>query len=88
MGVGHGVLGAAGLGVLVLALRGPPRGTANGVASFGPVGAVLGAAALLLGLIIAALTWRKARGTGFAIAAHATLAIAAYVMLFAFLSLG
>jgi hypothetical protein len=84
----HGVAGAAGLAALLLALRGPPRGVLTGVASFGTVAATLAAIALVAGLAIAALARRSHRAVGLLIAAHATLAITAYVLLVAYVSLG
>jgi len=84
----HGVVGAAGLGALLLALRGPPRGVLTGVASFGAIAAVLAAVALVVGLGIAALARRGRGGLGLVIAVHATLAITAYVLLLAYVSLG
>lgn len=88
VGALHGVAGAAGLGALVLALRGPPRGVLTGVAPFGVVAAVLAAAALAVGLGIVALARRSPGGSGLLIAVHATLAITAYVLLLAYVSLG
>ncbi len=88
IGVLHGVLGAAGLGTLLLALRGPPRGLLTGVASFGPIAAVLAVGALLAGLGIVTLARRSGRGIGLLIAVHGTVAITAYVLLAAYVSLG
>ena len=84
----HGVAGAAGLAALLLALRGPPRGALTGVASFGAIAAVLAAFALAAGLGSAALARRPHRAVGLLLATHATLAITAYVLLLAYLSLG
>jgi hypothetical protein len=88
IGALHGVLGAVGLGTLVLALRGPPRGVQASVASFGGVAAVLAAAALAVGLGVVTLARRSRRGVGLAIAVHFTLAVTAYVLLAAYVSLG
>lgn len=88
IGALHGMLGAAGLGTLILALRGPPRGMQTGVASFGAVAAVLAAVALALGLGIITLGRRSGRHIGAMIAVHGTLAITAYVLLAAYVSLG
>lgn len=88
VGALHGVLGAAGLGVLILALRGPVRGVKYGVSAFGPVAAVLAALALLVGLIVLLLARRFKRATGLAIAVHSTIAVTAFVLLSAYLSLG
>jgi hypothetical protein len=87
IGALHGVLGAAGLASLLLALRGPPRGLQTGVAPFGQVAAWLAVGALLAGLAILVLRQRSGRVAGLALAAHATLAIIAYVMLAAYVAL-
>jgi hypothetical protein len=84
----HGVLGAIGLGLLVIALGGPARGAAYGVSAFGPAAAALAAIALVLGLLILLLARRLRRGVGLAIAAHGTVAVTAFVLLLAYLSLG
>lgn len=83
VGIGHGVVGAAGLVVLLLALRGPVRGVAAGVGSFGTLSAVLIGGALLTG---AALLLLKRKGAVMAI--HAGIAICGYVLLLAWNSLG
>jgi hypothetical protein len=88
IGTLHGVLGATGLGTLILALRGPARGMQTGVASFGVVAAVLAAIALVVGLGIVSLGRRSGRGTGPMIAVHGTVAVTAYVLLAAYVSLG
>ncbi len=82
-GILHGIAGAAGVVVLILALQGPPRGLATGVSAFGPVSGVLFVLALLTGLAILAL-----RREGLVIAIHAGIAITAYVLLLAWDSLG
>jgi|HubBroStandDraft_1064217.scaffolds.fasta_scaffold331767_2 hypothetical protein len=88
VGVLHGVAGAAGLAALLLALRGPPRGVLTGVASFGAIAAVLAAVALAAGLAVATLTRHSHGAVGPLLAVHATLAITAYVLLLAYVSLG
>ena len=88
VGALHGVTGVAGLGALLAALRGPPRGVLTGVTSFGMAAAVLAAAALAVGLAIAVLGQRLRRGAGSMIAVHGALAITAYVLLLAYVSLG
>jgi len=88
VGVLHGMAGAAGLLALLLALRGPPRGVLTGVASFGAIAAVVAAVALAVGLVVAALARRSHRAVGLLIGTHATLAITAYVLLIAYVSLG
>jgi hypothetical protein len=88
VGALHGVAGAVGLGVLILALQGPARGAEYGVAAFGPVAAVLAAMALAIGLIVLLLARRFKRATGLAIAVHSTIAVTAFVLLSAYLSFG
>ena len=82
-GIGHGVVGAAGLAVLLLALQGPARGVGAGVGSFGTVSAVLFVAALLTGFVMLLL-----RRNGVVMAIHAGVAITGYVLLLAWNSLG
>ena len=82
-GIAHGTIGAAGLAILLLSLRGPPRGVDTGVGSFGTIAAILFAAALLTG---AALLLLRRKGTVMAI--HAGLAITGFVLLLAWNSLG
>ena len=81
-GIAHGIVGAAGMAILLLALQGPARGVAAGVGSFGAVSAVLFAGALLTGVIL--LLRRK----GTVMAIHAGIAITGYVLLLAWSSLG
>jgi hypothetical protein len=82
-GIAHGVIGTVGVGVLFLALRGPPRGVANGVGSFGTTAAVLFAAALVIGLVLLILRRRSV-----VMAIHAGIAITAYTLLLAWNLLG
>ena len=82
-GIAHGVAGAAGLAVLWFAVRGPERGVAAGVGSFGVMAAALFAGALVTGIAILALR-RKA----IAMTIHAGIAIAGYVLLLAWNALG
>jgi hypothetical protein len=82
-GIAHGLAGAVGLVVLLLALTGPPRGVAAGVGSFGTLAAVLFAGALATGVAVLVLR-RKA----VVIAIHAGIAITGYVLLLAWSSLG
>jgi hypothetical protein len=86
VGALHGVLGASGLGVLVLALQGPTRGVQYGVSPFGPAAAFLAALALLIGLVVLLLARRFRRATAVAIAVHSTIAVTAFVLLSAYLS--
>lgn len=82
-GVAHGFVGAIGLGVLLLALRGPARGVANGVGSFGLVSACLFAGALITGVVRLLL-----RRKPVVMAIHAGIAITGYMMLLAWAALG
>ena len=50
LGALHGLIALAGLGLLALALRGPPRGLDQGTGSFGIIAAALIALAALVGL--------------------------------------
>jgi hypothetical protein len=81
----HGVIGAAGLGLLALALR---RGIGAAAARFGAAGfgitaAGLIALALICGLWIAATRWRGKRPGGGLVGVHATIAIAGFALLLA-----
>jgi hypothetical protein len=88
VGIVHGVTGAAGLGLLAVALQGPRRGDAMGVGSFGQVAAVLFGVALLVGPFVPLLQRRAPPFAGIAIATHASLAITAFVLFLAWASLG
>jgi hypothetical protein len=81
----HGLVGVGGLLCLVLALRGPPRGLDQGVASFGAIGATLIALAALAGGGILVTHRRKGRRAGGLIGVHATLAVSGFVVLAAYL---
>jgi hypothetical protein len=83
-GVLHGCLGAGGFAALVMALRGPPRGVAMGVGSFGAIAAVLLGVALLAGLIMLAIRLRARQVSGLIIGIHATIAISGIVILAAY----
>lgn len=72
-----------GLGALLLALRGPARGIANGVGSFGTTAAALFAAALVTGVVLLML-----RRKPLVMAIHAGIAITGYVLLLAWDALG
>jgi hypothetical protein len=80
----HGVLGLIGLGMLLLALRGPPRGLGQGTASFGAIGAVLFALAALAGLAIFARYRLRHRRAGTLIGIHASLAVSGFIILAAY----
>jgi hypothetical protein len=82
----HGVVGAAGLALLVLALRGPRHGDAMGAGSFGSIAAVLFGVALAFGLSVPLLRTRSPRIGGVVIATHASVAITGFVLLLAWIS--
>jgi hypothetical protein len=84
----HGLVALVGLGCLVLALRGPPRGLQQGTAAFGMIAAVLMAAAATLGIGFAAARLRKRRLPGLLIGVHATLAVSGFVILFVYVLAG
>jgi hypothetical protein len=86
-GIVHGVVGVAALALLVMSLQGPRHGDAMGVGSFGLAASVLFAIALTIGLCIPLLATRSLRVTGAVIAAHASLAVTAYVLFLAWASL-
>jgi hypothetical protein len=77
----HGLAAITGLGCLVLALRGPPRGLAQGTAAFGMIAAALLAAAALLGAAFLVARLRRRRLPGLLIGIHATLAVSGFVIL-------
>ena len=85
--VTHGLLGAASLGALLLALnRGLPW-TGFGTAGFGPTAAILLALALALGLRVAWLTWLGRRPSELLVGSHAGLAIAGLVLVLTLVAL-
>jgi hypothetical protein len=84
----HGFVAIAGLGCLLLALQGPPRGLDQGTAAFGMIGAVLIAAAALLGAGFLAGRLRGRAPSGLPIGIHATLAVSGFVILTAYLFAG
>lgn len=81
----HGLIGASGLALLVLALRGPTRGAAYGVNGFGTTAAVLLGCAVPLGLLVLRSRLRR-RDPMFVIGVHATVAIFGLVLLAAYVS--
>jgi hypothetical protein len=81
----HGLLAVGGFIVLVLALRGPPRGIASGASAFGLIAAVLAALAVVAGSAALAARLRRKRVTGILVGVHATLAVSAFVILAAYL---
>lgn len=83
-GIAHGIVGLVGFAFLLLALlRGPPRGVAAGVGSFGTVAAVLFAGAALSGVVLLLL-----RRQTVVMAIHAGIAITGYVLMLAWNSVG
>jgi hypothetical protein len=85
--IAHGIFGAFGLGLLIVALQGPRRGDAMGVGSFGIAASVLFGLALALGPFFSLLMKRTPRVAGLVMATHATVAITAYVLLLAWVSM-
>jgi hypothetical protein len=83
----HGALGATGLVVLIASFRRglPPNGM--GMSGFGPTAAALLGLALALGLMLARSSWRNRRPPGALVGAHATCAIAGFVVLLAIIAL-
>jgi hypothetical protein len=82
----HGCVGLVGFGLLVMTLQGPRRGDAMGAGSFGIVASVLFGLALAFGPFIPLLNRRAPRIAGVVIAAHAGLAITAFVLFLAWAS--
>ncbi len=81
----HGLLGASALGALVYRLvNGVPVDDRYGAASFGPASATLAALAVLAGVGTAVLGRRFAGRRGLLMAVHASVAVAAYVLLLAY----
>jgi hypothetical protein len=77
----HGFVAVAGLGCLLLALQGPPRGLDQGTAAFGTIAAALVATAALLGAGFLAARLRGRTPSGLLIIGHATLAVSGLVIL-------
>ncbi len=86
----HGSIGAAGLAVLIVALRAGPSAAAArmGTAGFGLFAAGLIATALAVGLVIATYVSRGRRPGGALIGTHATLAVAGITLLLVMIALG
>jgi hypothetical protein len=80
----HASVAIAGLVVLALALRGPPRGLDQGTGSFGIISAVLFALAALVGVRMLMGRLRKQRPASTLIGVHAMLAIGGFVILIAY----
>ena len=84
----HGLLAVGGLSCLALALRGPPRGLDQGVASFGIIATSLITLAALIGVALLVTRIFKTRIAGIMIGIHATLAVGGFVILTAYVLLG
>ena len=81
----HGMLGLCALAALVVALQGPARGVATGVANFGAAAAALLAIAAVLGLTLPLVS----RGlVGLLAGIHAGAAITACLLVMAWTALG
>jgi hypothetical protein len=80
-GMLHGAAGLAAVALLLLALRGPPRGVHTGAGGFGWTAFGLMAAALAGGLTILTFHLRRKGAPTLLIAMHAMLGIAGGVML-------
>jgi hypothetical protein len=83
----HVVFALAGLGCLLLALRGPPRGLDQGTGSFGTIAATLIVLAALFGGGVLAARIRKRR-SGILVGIHATLAVGGFVILAVYVLMG
>ena len=81
----HGVMGAAGLAMLMLVLGNGLPPSAMGTTGFGPAAAVFIGLALTLGV---AFIFFRMRPPGVLVAFHAGLAIAGFVVLWTLVSLG
>ena len=89
VGALHGVLGAGGVTLLLLAAKPSARAAAQGAGTFGFDATWLLVAALLLGLWILLLLRRGRRShAGLLIALHGTVAVLGYVILAAYWSVG
>ncbi|HVC57326.1 MAG TPA: hypothetical protein VND95_15325 [Stellaceae bacterium] len=86
--VAHAALGAASLVALTLALRRGQPATGMGTAGFGPIALGLLALTLALGLVLALTAWRRHRPAAMLVGAHASLAVAAFVVLLTLVALG
>lgn len=84
----HGLLAIVGLCCLVFALRGPPRGLAQGTSSFGTIAAVMFTLAVLVGSWLLAARVLKTRIAAILIGIHATFAVGGIVVLAAYVFAG
>ena len=85
-GAVHGALGLVALCLLLSGLRGPARGVQQGAGSFGVVSAGLLAVALCGGVLLALARMRRRPPAMLVVGVHATLGVAALVMLAAYVS--
>ena len=84
----HGIAALFGYAALIWALRGPARGIATGTQSFGKAAAILLLLAAFLGAMSFVLHRRRRRLPGLWVGAHATVAIAGYVLIVVYLLAG
>ncbi|HXD46408.1 MAG TPA: hypothetical protein VN655_14875 [Pseudolabrys sp.] len=84
----HALLALGGFALLAAALEGPPRGAAQGTASFGFAAAVLFAGAIAAGLGILVRFRLRRRSANALVGVHATLAVSAIVILAAYVLSG
>lgn len=80
----HALLALGGFGLLLIALQGPVRGAAQGTASFGIIAAALFVAAAMFGGGLLSSRLRKRPPGTTLIGIHATLAVAGFVILMAY----
>ena len=88
LGALHGLLAVGGLGGLVLALGGPPRGLDQGTASFGAIAVALFVLAAVAGAGLFTARLRKRRLPAMLIGIHATFAVGGFVVLAAYVFAG
>jgi hypothetical protein len=88
-GYAHGAIGIAGFVVLLAALaRAAPHVSRSGTGSFGTMAMALLAATVLAGVLVFIGHQRRRPAGAVVVALHATLAVAGYVMLAAYISVG
>ncbi len=87
VGLLHGLMGVAGLAVLLPVLAGPTRGAASGATQFGGVAAGLLALGLLPAGLLLRARLRRRPMPALAMGLHATAAIGGLVVLAAWASL-
>ncbi|WP_158742705.1 hypothetical protein [Acidisphaera sp. L21] len=86
VGAAHGGLALVTFVLLLVGLRGPARGVEFGAGAFGRIAAVLVAITLLIGAGLLAARLRRRAPSPLVIGLHATLGVAALVMLAAYVS--